>query len=189
MSKSKETTTPTTPDFQITFGESEWHISLPWSAFFDQELWSVIFDKLMKAPVKDYQVLLRLTKLGNTVNQISHELSKVRDEAAKEAGLWEFLSASATLTPETLNNADYQEKSKKFSELLQERIFSKTIDLAPLWSLTLDLTSPDGHAKSFLEGSNLSADDVNMLDKFGIVKIIYPANEEEKDVLVPNTTD
>lgn len=183
MSKSKETSTP----FQITFGESEWHISLPWSAFFDQELWSVIFDKLMKAPVKDYQVLLRLTKLGNTVNQISHELSKVRDEAAKEAGLWEFLSPESTLTPETLNSSDYQEKSKKFSELLQDRIFSKTIDLAPLWSLTLDLTSPDGHAKSFLEGSNLSADDVNMLDKFGIVKIIYPTNEaDNKDVLVPN---
>ena len=135
----------------------------------------------MKAPVKDYQVLLRLTKLGNTVNQISHELSKVRDEAAKEAGLWEFLNPESQLTPETLNNADYQEKSKKFSELLQDRIFSKTIDLAPLWSLTLDLSSIDGHAKSFLEGSNLSADDVNMLDKFGIVKIIYPTNEEKTD--------
>lgn len=181
-SKDKSTPAP----FQITFGESEWHISLPWSAFFDQELWSVIFDKLMKAPVKDYQVLLRLTKLGNTVNQISHELSKVRDDAAKEAGLWEFLSPESTLTPETLNSSDYQEKSKKFSELLQDRIFSKTIDLAPLWSLTLDLTNPDGHAKSFLENSNLSADDVDMLDKFGIVKIIYPTNEEEKDVLIPN---
>ena len=177
MSKSKETSTP----FEIKFGESEWHISLPWSAFFDQELWDVIFNKLMKAPVKDYQVLLRLTKLGNTVNQISHELSKVRDEAAKEAGLWEFLSATTQLTPETLNNADYQEKSKKFSELLQDRIFSKTIDLAPLWSLTLDLTNPDGHAKSFLENSNLSADDVDMLDKFGIVKIIYPTNEEKEN--------
>lgn len=180
--ESKDTATPTpTQPFQITFGESEWHISLPWSAFFDQELWSVIFDKLMKAPVKDYQVLLRLTKLGNTVNQISHELSKVRDDAAKEAGLWEFLDPTSQLTPETLNSSDYQEKSKKFSELLQDRIFSKTIDLAPLWSLTLDLTNPDGHAKSFLEGSNLSADDVNMLDKFGIVKIIYPTNEEKKD--------
>ena len=47
------------------------NIVLPGNAFFDQELWTVIFDKLMKAPVKDYQVLLRLSKLGKTINEIS----------------------------------------------------------------------------------------------------------------------
>jgi hypothetical protein len=63
--------------------------------------------------------------------------------------------------------------------------------------LTLDLTNPDGHAKAFLEGSNLSADDVDMLNSLGIVKVIYPdtvdepattAQEATEDALVPDET-
>ncbi len=43
--------------------------------------------------------------------------------------------------------------------------------------MTLDLTNPDGHAKAFLEGSNLSADDIDMLNGLGIVKVIYPESD------------
>lgn len=180
-------------------------ITLPGSAFFDQELWEVVFNKLMKAPVKDYQVLLRLSKLWRTINDIAHELATKRDELAKEAGLEEYLNPEKTLTPEELNSQSYQEKSKKFWELLQANVFEKTFSLEPLGTLTLDLTNPDGHAKAFLEGSSLSADDVMKLEESGIVKIVYPADtatkpveketlpaEEEKpqpvedDVLVPN---
>ena len=57
-------------------------IILPASAFFDQELGDVIFNKLMKAPVKDYQVLLRLSKLGSTINNVSKELVKIRNRLA-----------------------------------------------------------------------------------------------------------
>lgn len=190
---------------------------LPGTAFFDQELGDVIFNKLMKAPVKDYQVLLRLSKLGATINNISKSLASIRDEIAQECELGDFLSNEAALTPETLNSPDYQEKSQKFGKLIQERIFSKYIDLAPLGTLTLDLTNPDWHAKAFIEGSSLSVDDIEMLDSFKIVNIIYPeeakpnvpieessaststsantnANTEEKtdeadDILVPNPTD
>lgn len=162
-------------------------ITLPGSAFFDQELWEVVFNKLMKAPVKDYQVLLRLSKLWRTINDIAHELATKRDELAKEAGLEEYLDPNHTLTPEELNNADYQEKSKKFWELLQANVFEKEYSLEPLGTLTLDLTNPDGHAKAFLEGSSLSADDVMKLEESGIVKIVYPADtatpaEEAKPV-------
>lgn len=193
MSKSKKTEIKTAPEKKATSP----YITLPGSAFFDQELWEVVFNKLMKAPVKDYQVLLRLSKLWRTINDIAHELATKRDELAKEAGLEEYLDPNHTLTPEELNNADYQEKSKKFGELLQANIFEKTFSLEPLGTLTLDLTNPDWHAKAFLEGSNLSADDVMKLEESGIVKIVYPADtttpaDEEKpqqvedDVLVPN---
>ena len=198
MSKSKKTEIKTAPEKKATSP----YITLPGSAFFDQELWEVVFNKLMKAPVKDYQVLLRLSKLWRTINDIAHELATKRDELAKEAGLEEYLDPNHTLTPEELNNADYQEKSKKFGELLQANIFEKTFSLEPLGTLTLDLTNPDGHAKAFLEGSSLSADDVMKLEESGIVKIVYPADtttpaktlpaDEEKpqqvedDVLVPN---
>lgn len=157
------------------------YITLPWSAFFDQELWTVIFDKLMKAPVKDYQVLLRLSKLWKTINDIARSLATKRDELAKEAGLEEYLDPAHQLTPEEMSSAEYQEKSKKFWTLLQENIFEKEFSLEPLWPLTLDLTEPDWHAKNFLEGANLSADDVMKLDESNIVHIIYPTNEEKKD--------
>ena len=61
-----------------------------------------------------------------------------------------------------------------FGAMIQGYIFSKRISLAPLGTLTLDLTNPDGHARAFLEGSNLSADDIDMLNGLGIVKVIYP---------------
>lgn len=48
--------------------------------------------------------------------------------------------------------------------------------------MTLDLTNPDGHAKAFLEGSNLSADDIDMLNGLGIVKVIYPDTVDEPAV-------
>ena len=146
------------------------YITLPGSAFFDQELWSVVFDKLMKAPVKDYQVLLRLSKLWKTINDIAHDLATKREEIAKEVGL----DPLAPMTPETMSSAEYQEKAKKFGELLQERVFNEEYSLEPLGSLILDLTNPDGHAKSFLEWANLSAEDVMKLEESGIVKIIYP---------------
>jgi len=186
------------------------YITLPWSAFFDQELGDVIYNKLMKAPVKDYQVLLWLSKLGSTVNNIAKELVVERDKIAEEVGFDKSVLQGA-LTPEMLNSAEYQEKSKKFWELLQERIFSKTFCLEPLGCLHLDLTNPDGHAKSFLEWANLSADDLLKLWEAGILSITEewevdepadptPAKEEEKkteevseektdeadDVLVPN---
>ena len=59
-------------------------IILPGTAFFDQELGDIIFNKLMKAPVKDYQVLLRLSKLGKTINDISHKLAALRDAISKD---------------------------------------------------------------------------------------------------------
>ncbi len=86
------------------------------------------------------------------------------------------------MTPETLNSPDYQAKSLAFGQLIQEHIFNKRISLAPLGTLTLDLTSPDGHAKAFLEGSNLSADDVDMLNSLGIVKVVYPDTVDEPAV-------
>lgn len=193
MAAKKEETTS-----KLTFWSSEWHISLPWSAFFDQELWDVIFNKLMKAPVKDYQVLLRLSKLWQMVNAISHELAKMRDEIAEKHGLKEYLDWTKQFTPETMNDPEYQKKSKEFSENLAKEIFDKTIDLAPLWPLTLDLTAPDGHAKSFLEWAAISADDMVKLSDAGIINVVepddtLPAEEEpqkaEDDVLVPDTTD
>ena len=171
--------------FELVYWESEWHISLPWSAFFDQELGDVIYNKLMKAPVKDVQVLLWLSKLWQTVNSISKALVEIRDRLAEEAGVSEYLHAETPLTPEVMNSAEYQEKSKKFWELLQENIFSKVIDLAPLWSLTLDLTNPDWHAKSFIENANLSTDDVMKLEEAKIVVL----KTWEEDVLVPEKTE
>jgi hypothetical protein len=55
------------------------------------------------------------------------------------------------MTPEVMSSADYQEKSKKFGEILQEKVFGEQISLEPLGALILDLTNPDGHARSFLE--------------------------------------
>lgn len=168
------------------------YITLPWSAFFDQELGEVVFNKLMKAPVKDYQILLRLSKLWKTINDIAKDLSVKRDEIAKEAGVDMYLKPDTALTPETMSSEEYQTKAKKFGELLQEKIFDKEFSLEPLWSLTLDLTNPDGHARSFLEWSNLSADDIMKLEESWIVKVIYPADDskadDNKDVLVPNET-
>lgn len=154
-------------------------IILPGNAFFDQELWTVIFDKLMKAPVKDYQVLLRLSKLWKTINDISHKLALLRDAISKDCELDELAKQETALTPETLNSPEYQAKSMAFGAMIQGYIFSKKISLAPLWTLTLDLTNPDGHAKAFLEGSNLSADDIDMLNGLGIVKVIYPDTVDE----------
>lgn len=174
-------------------------IILPGNAFFDQELWDVIFNKLMKAPVKDYQVLLRLSKLWKTINDISKKLSALRDALAKDCGLDEYLNATAPLTAEQINDPTYQAKSMAFWQQIQEHIFSKRISLAPLWTLTLDLTNPDGHAKSFLENSNLSADDVDMLNSLGIVKVVYPEADisqtpaasapATEDALVPEKTE
>lgn len=149
-------------------------IVLPGNAFFDQELWTVIFDKLMKAPVKDYQVLLRLSKLWKTINDISHKLAVLRDAISKDCELDELAKQETALTPETLNSPEYQAKSMAFGAMIQGYIFSKKISLAPLWTLTLDLTNPDGHAKAFLEWANLSADDIDMLNSLGIVRVIYP---------------
>lgn len=184
------------------------YISLPWSAFFDQDLGDIIYNKLMKAPVKDYQILLRLSKLGQTINKISQDLAKKRDEIAKECGLEEFLNPNASLTPETLNSPEYQEKSKHFGEMLQQSIFNNQYSLEPLGTLILDLNSPDGHAKAFLEGSTLSADDIMKLSEMKILTLkdwdwqeedssseesTLPAEEEsataDSDVLVPNHTD
>ena len=159
------------------------NIVLPGNAFFDQELWTVIFDKLMKAPVKDYQVLLRLSKLWKTINDISHKLALLRDAISKDCELDELAKQETALTPETLNSPEYQAKSMAFGAMIQGYIFSKKISLAPLWTLTLDLTNPDGHAKAFLEGSNLSADDVDMLNSLGIVKVIYPDTVDEPATL------
>ena len=150
------------------------NIVLPGNAFFDQELWDVIFNKLMKAPVKDYQVLLRLSKLWKTINDISHKLALLRDAISKDCELDELAKQETALTPETLNSPEYQAKSMAFGAMIQGYIFSKRISLAPLGTLTLDLTNPDGHARAFLEGSNLSADDIDMLNGLGIVKVIYP---------------
>jgi hypothetical protein len=50
------------------------------------------------------------------------------------------------------------------------------------------LTNPDGHAKAFLEGSNLSADDIDMLNGLGIVRVIYPDTVDEPAVPESNET-
>ena len=230
--KAEEAATPTTstftpstaniestlnnPDNAIPFVEPEsisdtpTTIILPGTAFFDQELGDVIFNKLMKAPVKDYQVLLRLSKLWKTINDISHKLANLRDAISKDCELDTLADPKneAQLTPELLNSPEYQAKSMAFWSLIQKYVFARFIDLAPLWTLTLDLTNPDGHARAFLEGSSLSADDIDMLNSFRIIKVVYPAEEavpaetaepaetaqEEKgstsnevdDVLVPN---
>ena len=153
------------------------YITLPGSAFFDQDLGDVVYNKLMKAPVKDYQVLLRLSKLGKTINDIAHELAGKRDEIAKEVGLSEYVDWTKEMTPEVMSSEEYQNKSKEFWQKLQDEVFTKTYSLEPLWPLTLDLTNPDGHAKSFLEWANLSADDVMRLEESGIVTIISPEDE------------
>lgn len=199
MSKSKKEKSPSIHSKYIT---------LPWSAFFDQELGDVIYNKLMKAPVKDYQVLLRLSKLWQTINEISKSLVEKRDELAKEAGVLKYLNPETPLTPEELNSQSYQEKAKAFWQLLQEKLFNTQHSLEPLGTLILDLTNPDGHAKAFLEWASLSADDIMKLEEAKIVSIIWPeddkpttndskpskekteeetkASEPEDDVLVPN---
>ena len=105
----------------------------------------------MKAPVKDYQVLLWLSKLGKTINDISRKLSHVRDAISKDCGLDDLVKQEAAMTPEMLNSPIYQAKSRAFGAMIQQFIFAKTIDLAPLGTLTLDLTNQDGHAKAFIE--------------------------------------
>ena len=181
-------------------------IILPASAFFDQELGDVIFNKLMKAPVKDYQVLLRLSKLWATINNISKELVKIRNRLATIA--WFTETDFTALTPEALSDEEYQKKSKTFWELINKYIFSKAIILEPLWSLHLDLNNPDWHAKAFLEWAWLSADDLDKLQTFDIVHISYeeePAAEvdhqqaeevdksnhqqADDDILIPNETE
>lgn len=175
------------PDNAIAFVEpatvaaASESIILPWTAFFDQELGEVIFNKLMKAPVKDYQVLLRLSKLGKTINDISKKLANIRDAISKDCGLSDLAAQEASLTPEMLSSPLYQAKSRAFGMMIQKYIFAKFIDLAPLGTLTLDLTNPDGHAKAFIEWSSLSMDDIEMLDGLKIIKVIYPANEEKTD--------
>lgn len=164
-------------------------IILPARSFFDQELGEVIFNKLMKAPVKDYQVLLRLSKLWKTINDISHKLAVLRDAISKDCELDELAKQETALTPETLNSPEYQAKSLAFWQMINEYLFNKQISLAPLWALTLNLSSPDGHARAFIEGSTLSMDDIDMLDGLGIIKVIYPeadSQETATDVLVPN---
>lgn len=86
----------------------------------------------MKAPVKDYQVLLRLSKLGKTINDISKKLSILRDAISKDCELEELTKQESTLTPEMLNSQDYQAKSMAFGQLIQTHIFNKRISLAPL---------------------------------------------------------
>ena len=186
--------TPTTENVEAAFNNPENAIAfvepatanadassivLPWTAFFDQELGEVIFNKLMKAPVKDYQVLLRLSKLGKTINDISRKLANIRDAISKDCGLSDLAAQEASLTPEMLSSPLYQAKSRAFGQMIQQHIFAKYIDLAPLWTLTLDLTNPDGHAKAFIEGSSLSMDDIEMLDGLKIIKVIYPDNPTE----------
>lgn len=165
------------------------NIVLPGNAFFDQELGTVIFEKLMKTPVKDYQVLLRLSKLGKTINSISHKLAILRDAISKDCELDEFAKQETALTPEMLNSPEYQAKSMAFGQLIQTHIFSKRISLAPLWTLTLDLSFPDGHAKAFIEGSNLSADDIDMLNSLGIVHVVYPDDDASQTPATPATED
>ena len=83
MSKKASKAAPSVPE---TSASHQPYITLPGSAFFDQELGDVIYNKLMKAPVKDYQVLLWLSKLGSTVNNIAKELVVERDKIAEEVG-------------------------------------------------------------------------------------------------------
>lgn len=197
--------------FLIDWKEWDPFIVLPGSAFFDQELWEVIYNKLMKTPVKDVQVLLWLSKLWSTINNISKSLVELRDNLA-EAVWFDLTVLQWALTPEMLNSEEYQAKSKKFWELLNEYIFNRKICLEPLGSLTLDLTNPDGHAKSFIEWSSLSADDILKLSEAGILIVkskedapakegtLAPAKDEqepeseqkpepEPDVLVPNENE
>ena len=178
-------------------------IVLPASAFFDQELGDVIYNKLMKAPVKDYQVLLRLTKLWSTINNISKELVTIRNRLATSA--WFTETDFTSLTPEALSDPEYQKKSQTFWHLLNKYIFNRAISLSPLWPLYLDLTNPDWHAKSFLEWAGLSADELDKLDTFDIVKVRFPDETQDPaealapaptpdnvvtpdDILVPNTS-
>lgn len=158
------------------------YITLPGSAFFDQELGDVVYNKLMKAPVKDVQVLLWLSKLWKTINDIAHELAGKRDEIAKEVGLNEYVDWTKEMTPEVMSSEEYQNKSKEFGQKLQKAVFDKPYSLEPLWPLTLDLTNPDWHAKSFIENSNLSADDVMKLTESGIIILIDEKPAETQPV-------
>lgn len=142
----------------------------------------------MKAPVKDYQVLLRLSKLWKTINDISHKLAVLRDAISKDCELDELAKQETALTPETLNSPEYQAKSLAFWQMINEYLFSKQISLAPLWALTLNLSSPDGHARAFIEWSTLSMDDIDMLDGLGIIKVIYPNTVDEPAVPENNET-
>ena len=96
---------------------------MKWSVFFDQDLGRVVFEKLMKANVKDYKILLWLSKLGQTVSNISHELTEMRDKIAEETGLKKYLETAPT--EEDMKSTEYQESSKTFSERVQKELFEK----------------------------------------------------------------
>lgn len=134
---------------------------MKWSVFFDQDLGRVVFEKLMKANVKDYKILLWLSKLGQTVSNISHELTEMRDKIAEETGLKKYLETAPT--EEDMKSTEYQESSKTFSERVQKELFEKEFDLDPLGPLTL--------TEEVITSAGLTPEDMIKLERTGFVKL------------------
>lgn len=134
---------------------------MKWSVFFDQDLGRVVFEKLMKANVKDYKILLWLSKLGQTVSNISHELTEMRDKIAEETGLKKYLETAPT--EEDMKSTEYQESSKTFSERVQKELFEKEFDLDPLGPLTL--------TEEVITSAGLTPEDMIKLERTGFVNL------------------
>lgn len=114
----------------------------------------------MKVKAKDYKILLWLSKLGQTLSKISHELTDIRNDIAKTHGLEKYLDGSET--PD-FASAEYQEKAKAFSEEIQTKIFDKEYDLAPLGPLTL--------TEEVITSAQLTPEDMIKLERTGIVTL------------------
>lgn len=115
----------------------------------------------MKANVKDYKILLWLSKLGQIVSNISHELTEMRDKIAEETGLKKYLETAPT--EEDMKSTEYQESSKTFSERVQKELFEKEFDLDPLGPLTL--------TEEVITSAGLTPEDMIKLERTGFVKL------------------
>lgn len=153
----KQTAQSSTP----TASPSPSPITLKWAAFFDQDLWAVIYQKLLKASIKDITTLLWLQKLWTTISAISTDLAKKRDEIATECGLAEYMVTPPDAT--TMQSPEYQASSQKFWEKIQADIFNNDYSLSPL--------APLAPSKETLAAFDLNAEELSMLVANGIFTI------------------
>ena len=117
----------------------------------------------MKVKVKDYKILLWLSKLGQTVSEISHQLTESRDEIAERHGLTKYLTTPPTEEEISDPNSQYHTASQAFTQDVQAELFEHTYDLAPLGPLTL--------TEEVITSAELTPEDMIKLERTGLVVI------------------
>lgn len=176
MTTKKDTdTSVSTPDTQATTDTQVSYITLPGSAFFDEELWAVLYQKVFKTtpPKSKLAILLRAQKLAQEVSAKSTDLSKLRDEIATECGLAEYMVTPPTA--EVMQSPAYQESSQKFWEKVQEKLFAPKHELS-VATLKLNPTDTKGVEDNgdaeYLSSLQLSPDELSLLIKYGIFEVV-----------------